>query len=184
MATSPFGTHPLTVAMTSTNPHPACLEPDELLGQCRQRRVRRSGPGGQRRNKVETGVVLVHQPTGVDAEAAERRSVRENLGVALRRLRIELALRVRGGAGGDSPSRCWRSRLRNGRLFVSTTHDDFPALVAEALDRLADHDDDVVAAAGQLGCSTSQLVKLLKREPKVLAQVNRRRRESGRHRLG
>ena len=59
-------------------PHPAALSPEELLHQCRARRTRRSGPGGQHRNKVETAGVLTHAPTGVQAEANERRSQAEN----------------------------------------------------------------------------------------------------------
>ena len=39
------------------------------------------------------------------------------------------------------------------------------------------------AAAEALGCSATQLVKLLKEEPRALAQVNGRRRQAGRHPL-
>ena len=52
--------------------HPSALESEILLRGCTERRVRRSGPGGQHRNKVETGVVLRHESTGVEAEASER----------------------------------------------------------------------------------------------------------------
>lgn len=65
--------------------HPACLPAAELLAAHDETRTRRSGPGGQHRNKVETAVVLLHQPTGIKAEASERRSKAENRRVALRR---------------------------------------------------------------------------------------------------
>jgi hypothetical protein len=44
---------------------------------------------------VETAVVITHRPTGISAQASERRSQAENLAVAWKRLRVELALGVR-----------------------------------------------------------------------------------------
>ena len=164
--------------------HPAALDPQELLRQCEIRRVRRSGPGGQRRNKVETGVVLTHRPSGIRAEAAERRSQPENLRVALFRLRIKLALDVRRDVPpGAEPSPLWRSRCRGGRISINPEHGDFPALLAEALDVLNAHEGDVQTTAAALGCTVSQLVKLFKLRPAVLEQVNRRRAEQGLPRL-
>lgn len=120
--------------MTDAYDHPADLSPDDLLAQCDIEFVRRSGPGGQHRNKVSTGVVMLHKPTGVKAEANERRSQAGNRTVALFRLRIKLALEVRGRREpGSVPSPRWRSRLRGGRIAISATHDDFPALLAECL---------------------------------------------------
>jgi protein subunit release factor B len=49
-----------------------------------------SGPGGQHRNKTESGVRLVHRPTGVVVTATERRSQHENRSHALARLRERL----------------------------------------------------------------------------------------------
>jgi hypothetical protein len=168
--------------MTDTYDHPADLSPDDLLAQCDIRFVRRSGPGGQHRNKVSTGVVLLHKPTGVKAEANEQRSQAANRTVALFRLRINLALEVRGRHEPSGvPSPRWRSRLQGGRIVVNATHADFPALLAEALDVLACCDFDPKPASETLGCSVSQLVKLLQKEPQAIAQVNRRRQQRGGH---
>jgi protein subunit release factor B len=58
--------------------HPASLSVEDLLKNCQAVRTKRSGPGGQRRNKVETAVVIEHLPSGVRAEASERRSQQAN----------------------------------------------------------------------------------------------------------
>ncbi|RUL87837.1 peptide chain release factor family protein [Tautonia sociabilis] len=164
----------------SAGPHPATLPPDRLLADCDVRFSRRSGPGGQNRNKVETAAILTHRPSGLSAEANERRSQGQNRAVALARLRVILALEIRHPADpGAGPSPLWTSRLRGGRLVVSPEHDDFPALLAEALDVLSSLDFDVKAASEALGCSASQLVKFLKREPRALKQTNDRRSDLG-----
>ena len=145
----------------------------DLLADCDIRRTRRGGPGGQHRNKVETAIVVTHRPTGITGQAAERRSQDLNRQAAVHRLRVRLALEVRGQPGAESfPSELWRSRIRGGKILVSPEHDDFPALFAEALDRLAVCDWDAGAAAKRLGVSASQLVKFLKLEPAAFQQLN------------
>jgi protein subunit release factor A len=49
-------------------------------------RIRRTGPGGQHRNKRETGIRLTHLPTGLVVMATEERSQSMNLERAYRRL--------------------------------------------------------------------------------------------------
>ena len=49
-----------------------------------------SGPGGQHRNKVETGVRLVHRPSGVMVTATERRSQFANREAAFERIAARL----------------------------------------------------------------------------------------------
>ena len=164
----------------SADIHPAALPLETLLADCVIRRTRRSGPGGQRRNKVETAVVIEHRPSGTVAEANEARSATENRQNALFRLRVNLALSIRRPLSEtDEPGRLWSSRCRGGAIVINPSHDDFPAILAEALDFTAGCGMDVREAATRLGCTPTQLVKLLKHEPRGLALVNHARRSTG-----
>jgi len=90
---------------------------------------------------------------------------------------VNLALEVRRPCGQDYvPSSLWQSRCGGG-LKISASHDDFPALLAEVLDVLAALNADPKRAAGVLGCTPSQLVRLLRLDPRALALVNRWRSE-------
>lgn len=155
--------------------HPAQLESQKLLADCEIRRQRRSGPGGQHRNKVETAIFVEHKPTGIRAEATEKRSQPKNQEHAVFRLRLNLAIEHRSESPGKAPSELWSSRVRGGKISVNVEHSDFPALLAEALDVLSQHDWDIKKGAEQLDCSTSQLVKFLKKEARGLAELNRQR---------
>ena len=157
--------------------HPVELEESQLLAQCTIQRTRRGGPGGQHRNKVESAIVITHEPTGIIGQASERRSQHENRDVAIDRLRLNLALGFRLETDQDrSPSELWRSRVRKQRLSLNAKHADFPLILAEALDFIAAFEFDLAAVAKKLDISTSQLVKLLKSVPAALEGVNRERR--------
>lgn len=52
---------------------------------------RASGPGGQHRNKSETGVRITHLPSGIVVTATESRSRHLNLQRAMARLEVKLA---------------------------------------------------------------------------------------------
>jgi hypothetical protein len=170
--------------------HPAALPIDELLRDVEFRTTRGPGPGGQHRNKSDTMVRLTHRPTGIHAQAGERRSLDLNRGIAVFRLRVNLALQHRRPIqerlmppGLYEPSELWRSRVRHHRLVVSPRHDDFPALLSEALDVLEWAGDDLPRAARVLDVSASQLARFLGLEPAALAALNDRRKLAGKHPL-
>ena len=158
--------------------HPATIPVSDLLKQITETRTKRSGPGGQHRNKVETAVVLVHAPTGIAAEASERRSQAENRKTALKRLRLKLAIEHRQPAS-DEPSPLWQSRVRGRLLAINPTHDDFPALVAEAFDQLHGTGWQIAPAAERLGVSRTQLVGLFRKAPAAWAALNAHRSAAG-----
>ena len=176
-------TSPDPVRIHSGPNHPACIDPDILLKDCHIRHVRRSGPGGQHRNKVETGVVIKHLPTNISGEASEKRQQGRNRSVALFRLRVNLAIDHRTTGTLEAPSLLWQRRLCNGTLKINSEHFDFPALLAEALDAITHFQFDIKASSLYLQCSSSQLMKFLKKEPHAFALLNRKRFESGLHPL-
>jgi protein subunit release factor A len=71
------------------------VDDDALLAQCRVETLRSGGPGGQHQNVTESGVRLVHLPTGIRVVSREERSQHRNRERALARLREKLEARRR-----------------------------------------------------------------------------------------
>ncbi len=63
---------------------------EELEKECKIEFIRASGPGGQHRNRRETGVRITHIPTNTVVLATERRSQSRNLDEAFSRLEARL----------------------------------------------------------------------------------------------
>ncbi len=72
------------------HPPPYAISPAALDAQTRLEYFVAGGPGGQHRNKTETGVRLHHAPSGIIVTATERRSQHENRVIAFERLRERL----------------------------------------------------------------------------------------------
>ncbi len=166
------------------SPHPAVQSPEELLAQCGLRTQRRSGPGGQHRNKTSSGVFLHHEPTGIVAEATERRSQADNRVVALQRLRFRLAIEVRTPSVLDIPAAEEESQLRDefrGKLLkMNDRNEAKPAVLALVLNDLHASGGQPSAVAPLWETSTSSIVRLVKSHPASFALLNAIRRHHGR----
>lgn len=174
---------------------PVYLPPDALERECRFERLRRSGPGGQNRNKVETAVRFHHLSSGLVGEATERRYQAQNRKNALDRLRMELALNIRNAPTlvPDAESVAlpqeyaaslrWFARLSGSKLRVAADHFDYPILVSEFFDVYEAADENLALAAELLKTTSSQIVRLLAAEPKALNRLNEMRAKRGLGRL-
>jgi hypothetical protein len=163
-------------------PHPyLALSDEELVRQCVVETMRASGPGGQHRNKTESGVRIRHGPTGVVAQAFERRSQHENRAVALRRLRENIAIDWRQAvdAGSFAIGPELGVILPGAKGRVGPANDKFWAGIAGVLDLFVALECSVSGTAAALGISTGALSRLLLESPAVGAKVNELRTARG-----
>ncbi len=150
------------------------LDDAALLKDCRQERYRGSGPGGQRRNKVETAVRLHHRPSHLMSQAEESRSPEVNRRRALRRLRERIALEFRTPFDLEAPSlpaEFLAQRGRNEGLSVNPTNRAYPVIVATVLDALESAAGSYAKAAQALGLTTSQILRFVRSDPHIWRTV-------------
>lgn len=147
-----------------------------LIRQCGEERYRASGPGGQRRNKVETSVRLRHQPSGVVVQSEDSRSLEENRRRAVRRLRERIATDVREPFDLDAPSlpvEFTLHRSADGKLTVNRRNADYALVVAVVLDAVIAARARYALAAAALGITTSQLRKFLESDREAWRAVTK-----------
>ena len=174
-------------------PHPAIISVDELAKHCDMRTQRRSGPGGQHRNKTSSGVFLTHRPSGIVAEATERRSQADNRGVAIQRLRFKLAVELRtqsiidadviANLDVDPQEARLRSDLRGGNLRLNDRNESKPAMLALLLNDLHASGGQPSMLSPKWGVSTTAIVNAIRSDNDAFALLNRIRRHHGRRPL-
>jgi hypothetical protein len=158
------------------------LDDAALVNQCEVDHFRVGGPGGQNRNKVSSAVRLRHLPSGRVGTATEDRSQLVNRKRAVRRLRLDIALHLRGvvDASVYRPSAELTGYVAGGgSLHVNTKNPEYALIVCEVLDVLAVCGTRVSDAAALLGVSTGQLNRFLQGDSQVWQRVNHMRVESG-----
>ena len=150
-------------------------EDDVLLRDCELIMQKGTGNGGQKINKTSSAVRLRHRPTGIAVSANEERSQSRNRHIALRKLRYEIALRIRADFTSDeaepfallpapSPS-------NHARLILWT---------AALFDRLAAAEFDLAKTSALCGVSPSQIERVMRKYPQVWRAFSEsRQKESG-----
>lgn len=168
-------------------PHPATLDLEALMRDCRLTQTRRGGPGGQHRNKTSTAIVVEHLPTGIRGEAGERRSQVENRSVATKRLRENLAIQVRcklsEGEAFEAEEILRNKYSVGSRMAISSKNWDYPGVVALILNDIEQRQGSVKEVAEQWSTSASQIVRILKQLPAAFLAANAIRDAYGLHQL-
>ncbi len=80
-------------------------------GDCRMEKFHCGGKGGQNVNKVETGVRIIHEPTGISVECTSERSQYMNKQKALAKMRAVLSAMDREAAHRQS-DQAWREHTQ------------------------------------------------------------------------
>jgi hypothetical protein len=144
------------------------MNDEQLLGQCELDTYRASGPGGQKRNKTSSAVRLRHAATGLMVIAEESRSQHENKARAIRRMRREIALRVREPFQKPDVD-----------LGIGPKAERYWPTAAIVLDALDQHAARVSEAAAELNETTGRLIAFLQSDGKLWQRANELRREHG-----
>ena len=161
--------------MTSPARSVRFLSDDELLRECRVDATRGSGPGGQKRNKTSNLIRLTHLPTKLQVVAGESRSQAENKLFALRRMRLKLATELREeiDLAAFAPPDWFLEVRRDTRIEASHRHPRYAAIGGLVLDLLRALHGRPADVAGNLGVSTTAIIRFLENEPAFWTAANR-----------
>ena len=96
------------------------------IKDCRVDTFRAGGPGGQRQNKVSSGVRIIHEPSGAVGEARDERSQLQNKKLAFRRMANDpkFALWVRMQSGYEAKAQAWVSKMMDEKYIKTEVHDE------------------------------------------------------------
>ncbi len=150
------------------------LSPQEFLSECQLSTYQGSGAGGQKRNKVKSGIRLTLVGSDYTVTYCEKRSARENPLVAVDKLKILLALSERHLEGNaeelEFPGSSTKINLKN---------KEYPMFIKNVLDVLRVKKGEMRKTAEVFGISSSALNKVFHKDKRLLEKVQGMRREFG-----
>jgi len=138
------------------------LSDSELLKECEISAYKGSGPGGQHRNKTNSGVKLKIS-YGLETYSCDDRSSHINKLLALKKLRLKIALQIREKPTPQIP---FPFPGANGK--ISQDNALYPRFIADILDRINFCKGDLSETAKIWGLSKSALNKIIIQDKKVL----------------
>ncbi|MDR0518185.1 MAG: hypothetical protein LBH25_14215 [Fibromonadaceae bacterium] len=137
------------------------LSDSELLKECEISSYKGSGPGGQHRNKTNSGVKL--KLNTVESYSCDNRSSHINKLLALKKLRLKIALQLREEPVPQTP---FPFPGASGK--ISQSNSLYPEFIADILDRISFFKGDLSETAKIWGLSKSALNKIIIQDKKVL----------------
>jgi hypothetical protein len=146
-----------------------------FLTYCQQSGFQGSGPGGQHRNKTNTGVHLRLHEFNLEIRSCDDRSTTINRQIAVDKLRLLLALKVRCIPPEEAPIAFPGT---NGR--INPSNDDYTLFIADVLDRIQEDFGELKRCASVWKLSKTALIRILFANKTVLAAVQEIRIAHGR----
>jgi len=137
------------------------LSDAELLKLCEVQAYKGSGPGGQHRNKTNSGVKLKLET--IESYSCDDRSAHINKLLALKKLRLKIALQIREEPALQIPFAFPGTAGR-----ISPDNKLYPEFIADVLDRIKAAGGDLGDAARMWNLSKSALNKIILADKKVL----------------
>ena len=172
------------------------LEPkDQLLNRCIRQAYQGSGAGGQKRNRVYSGIRLIDKSAQVSGSSCEFREAKKNLNKAILNLRMNLALaafeELQNTLEGESYSSQLLDKVKSWdwahypkiRFPIHSDHFEFPLLTFQALVLIKLYQGEIRPLANFFNCSSSKVIKFLKADKTTLQRVQTFRELLGLHKI-
>lgn len=155
------------------------LSDGELLRKCTVTYFQASGPGGQKRNRVNSAVRLNHLQTGITVVSSDSRSAERNRSAALARMRLQLALSPWPCREIDEVKTKFPGKWPEFRVQINHKHGDFPNCVFSALHFFNSFQGEIRTTGKKLGTTSSSLVRFFKVNKQVWKTVAEIRKHFG-----
>jgi len=137
------------------------LSDTELLKLCEVQAYKGSGPGGQHRNKTNSGVKL--RLGDIESYSCDDRSAHINKLFAIKKLRMKIALQIREEPAPQTPFAFPGSSGR-----ISPDNKLYPEFIADILDRIKADKGSLDNAAKIWNLTKSALNRILIADKKIL----------------